>query len=72
MAQKKLKDKIEAYKDPTNEGNSDKYHTGEYCIECGVKPAGTAWGLYWCFECNVKRMERISSQLEQLSKVNKK
>jgi len=58
---------MKAYQDPNNEGNSEKYHTGKKCIECKNKPAGTAWGPYWCFECNVKRMNRITTQLNQIS-----
>jgi hypothetical protein len=58
---------MEAYKDPNNEGNSKKYHTGERCIECKTEPAGTAWSPYWCFKCNIKRLDRISSQFNQIS-----
>lgn len=55
-----------AYKDPDNPGNSDKYHTGKNCIEPGCNnPAGTAWSPFWCFPCNVKRIERIDSQLKE-------
>jgi hypothetical protein len=55
-----------AFEDPDHEGNSEKYHTGKKCIEC-EKPAGTAWGPFWCFEHNVSRMKRISAQLDQLA-----
>jgi hypothetical protein len=52
---------VDAYKDPHDEGNSAKYHAGKECIEEGCsKPAGTAWSPYWCFECNVKRIERVN------------
>ncbi len=45
------------YEDPQHEGNSDKYHTGKLCAEQGCsKLAGTAWSPFWCFDCNVKRM----------------
>lgn len=55
---------MEKFEDPKYEGNSSKYHTGEPCIEEGCeRPAGTWWSPYWCFECNVKRMKRISKQL---------
>jgi hypothetical protein len=54
-----------AFEDPANAGNSPKYHTGEKCIEPGCeRPAGTAWSPYWCFECNVKRLRRITVELE--------
>lgn len=52
-----------AYKDPNHEGNSAKYHTGARCIEGCGRPAGTWWSPLWCFECNVKRMNRISDAL---------
>lgn len=58
---------MEAFEDPTDVGNSPKYHTGKPCIEPGCgRPAGTAWSPYWCFECNVKRIKRIDHQLEML------
>lgn len=54
------------YADPTDEGNSTKYHTGALCVEPGCdKPAGTAWSPHWCFECNVKRMDSISAGLAE-------
>jgi len=56
------------YDDPNDEGNSEKYHTGKLCIECGKRPAGTAWSPYFCFECNVKRIKRIDEQLKQIKK----
>lgn len=55
------------YNDPNHKGNSEKYHTGKKCIETGCdNPAGTAWSPYWCFECNVKRINKISKQLNGL------
>lgn len=52
---------MEAYQDETHPGNGPKYHTGKPCLTPGCKnPAGTMWGKYWCFECNVTRMDRIS------------
>ena len=59
-------EKMEAYEDPKNEGNSSKYHTGKVCIECQERPAGTAWSPYWCYECNVERMKRITKQMEEI------
>lgn len=56
----------DGYNDPDSEYNGSKYHTGKLCIEgCGRK-AGTAWSPHWCFECNVKRIDRISEQLEKM------
>lgn len=57
--------KLEAYKDPTHEGNTDKYHTGKQCITDGcTKPAGTLWSPAWCFEHNVERLSRITASLD--------
>ncbi len=56
--------KLKAYQDPNNPGNSEKYHTGELCVEGCGRPAGTAWSPHWCFECNVARIEKITRQLE--------
>ena len=39
--------------------------SGKDCIECG-RPAGTLWGPYWCPDCDVIRLDRISSQMESL------
>lgn len=57
---------MKPFEDPEDERNGPKYHTGKPCIEC-EKPAGTKWGKHWCFEHNVKRMNRISKQLEFLA-----
>lgn len=60
---------IIAYKDPDHEGNSSKYWTGKPCIEKGcTNPAGTWWSPYWCFPCNVERMDRLDGQFEQIKK----
>ena len=55
------------YNDKNDKGNSSKYHTGKVCIEkdC-VKPAGTAWGIYWCFDHNVERMDMLTKKFEEL------
>ena len=59
---------MDAFENPNHSGNSDKYHTGKTCIEKGCeKPAGTAWGLFWCFEHNVKRMGGITKKLEEIT-----
>lgn len=58
---------MKAFEDPDHRGNSPKYHTGKQCIELGCDgPAGTAWSPLWCFECNVKRLNRITGQVEQM------
>lgn len=58
---------MSGYDDPDDEGNSAKYHNGKLCIEGCGRPAGTAWGRYWCFQCNVKRIKRVTAQLESLA-----
>jgi len=59
------------YQDPKHEGNHPRHKSGLPCIgiesEC-KNLAGTAWSPYWCFECNVKRMDRISKQMEDMLK----
>lgn len=40
--------------------------TGKPCIDCG-EPAGTRWGKHWCPDCDVKRINRISRQLDELA-----
>lgn len=56
------------YNDPNHPGNSARCHTGKLCIEGCGRPAGTAWSPYWCFECNVRRIDRINTSLEGLTK----
>ncbi len=59
---------MDAFENPDHSGNSAQYHTGKPCIEKGCdKPAGTAWGKFWCFEHNVKRMSGITKSLENIS-----
>lgn len=58
---------MKPYKDPDHPGNSAKYHTGKPCCEPGCdRPAGTLWSPYWCFECNVERIERINGQIAEI------
>ena len=55
------------YDDPNHDGNSEKYLTGKLCIEPDCdQPAGTAWGPHWCFEHNVKRLNRIDEQFTKM------
>lgn len=59
--------KLDAFEDPDHKGNSEKYHTGKICIEDGCdNKAGTAWSPYWCFKCNVTRMNSISESLSKM------
>jgi len=60
------------YNDRECEGNSEKYHTGKECIENGCKnPAGTAWSPFWCVDCNIKRIDRVTEQLGEISEMFK-
>lgn len=59
--------KLRAYEDPENEGNGKAYHTGVPCIESDCNnPAGTYWGPYCCFKCNVKRMKKVRASLKDM------
>lgn len=56
---------MDAFEDPAHPGNSSEHYTGKPCIERGCNnPAGTHWSPYWCFRCNVRRIRRITSNLE--------
>lgn len=57
-----------AYQDPAHPGNGPKYRTGKFCIEGCGRPAGTRWSPFWCFECNVERMDRVGAQLAALAR----
>lgn len=54
------KNKMKDFENPNHEGNSEKYHTGKVCAtsDCN-NPAGTLWSSYYCFTCNVERMNRV-------------
>jgi len=32
-----------------------------------ANPAGTKWSPYWCEECNKRRMEHITKQLNKIA-----
>lgn len=60
---------IEAYRDPNDSGNGPKWHTGKKCITPGCQePAGTRWSPFWCFACNVKRIERIDRGFAEIGR----
>lgn len=40
--------------------------SGRSCIECGA-PAGTPWGPYWCPDCDVVRLDRVSAGLAEIA-----
>lgn len=50
-----------AYEDPEH----PSYHGRKSvtCYGCGCKCAKSAWGN-WCYQCNVKRLDRISANLD--------
>lgn len=37
------------------------------CLGCHKLCCKSAWG-YWCFDCNVKRMERIDAQFAKVAR----
>lgn len=39
--------------------------SGKTCVDCGGV-AGTLWGPHWCPACDVKRLDRVSANLEAL------
>lgn len=49
------------YADPSHPGN--KIRPRVRCYGCGTLGCITYWGN-WCFDCNVKRIDRISGFLE--------
>lgn len=58
-----------AFEDKNHEKNSAKYHTGKPCTKQGcTSPAGTWWSPTLCFEHNVARLNRITSNLEDAVK----
>jgi len=58
------------YMDKNDPFNGEKYRTGEECAEKGCQnPAGTWWSPYWCVECNIKRMDKITNSLNRLLKI---
>lgn len=50
------------YRNPDHPGN--KTRADVKCLGCGKMGCVTLWGD-WCFECNVKRMDRINASLEK-------
>lgn len=56
---------MKPHQDPNHPFNGEEYHTGRKCATSGCNnPAGTKWSHLWCFECNRRRMDRISKSLE--------
>ena len=56
------------YRDQDDPLNGAEYQTGKPCVEQGCDhPAGTAWSPFWCFCCNVKRLDRIDQGFQRLA-----
>lgn len=49
------------------EGHVCQKPSGRECFECG-KPAGTWWGPYFCPDCDMARLDRISASLDKIEK----
>jgi hypothetical protein len=39
--------------------------SGRKCVDCG-EPAGTKWGPYWCPDCDKKRLDRVTANLDSI------
>jgi hypothetical protein len=62
----KILETARPWADPKNKGN--KLRLEVKCIRCGKLGCITAWGP-WCYECNVKRMDRIDSRFNILREI---
>ncbi|MBM4707828.1 hypothetical protein GS982_01865 [Rhodococcus hoagii] len=51
----------------TEKGHVCQEPSGRACIECG-KPAGTRWGPYYCPDCDVIRLDRITASLDEIER----
>ena len=56
---------MERYQDVNDPGN--KIRPRVRCLGCGKMGCTTAWGD-WCFDCNVRRMDRINVSMDKLRK----
>lgn len=45
--------------------------SGKECVDCG-ESAGTYWTFNWCPDCDVKRLDRITLQFEDLARSMRK
>ena len=59
-----MADEYRPYRDREHPGN--KIRPEVKCLGCGQKGCVTAWGP-WCYDCNVKRMDRINDALSPVS-----
>lgn len=44
------------------DGHVCQVPSGRTCLDCD-QPAGTRWGPYWCPDCDKKRLDRITVNL---------
>ena len=56
---------MKAWRDRNHKGNKIRPYVR--CIGCGKHGCITHWGD-WCFDCNVKRMDRINARFEPLER----
>ena len=55
------------YYDLRHEGYSEKYRSGQICVEHGCnEQAGTAWTPYWCPKHDIERKKRITRQMKNI------
>lgn len=60
---------MEPYRNPDHpKNNIFTYGADLLCEQCKEQKAGTAWSPYFCFSCNVKRMDLI--EVYKLSEIN--
>lgn len=50
----------------TERGHICQQPSGRRCVDCG-EPAGTLWGPYWCPDCDMKRLDRITVGFEAIA-----
>jgi len=50
-------------------GYGERHRSGKKCAVCG-KPAGTAWGPFFCPPCDIERKAGIEKSLEELCEPN--
>lgn len=56
------------YQDRDDPFNGPEYQTGKVCWTPGCnRPAGTWWSQLFCFDCNVKRMDKIDRNLRTMA-----
>jgi hypothetical protein len=51
----------------TEAGHVCQKPSGRACVEGCGRQAGTLWGPYWCPECDMKRLDRVSAGFDTIS-----